>query len=92
VEVALRGDITTKGPKEGMVVDFGDLKAYWDKELHPILDHQFLNSSLGHIYAPTAEHLSWFIHDRLSAFAHGQGCTIEFVRVWETDTAYAQVP
>ena len=92
VEIGLRGDVQKKGPKEGMVVDFGDLKAYWTKELEPSLDHQFLNQSLGHIYAPTAENLAAHILAMLAAFAHGHGASVEFVRVWETDSAYAQVP
>lgn len=85
VEIILFGDIQTEGPKQGMVVDFGDLSSYWKVVLDPLLDHQLLNVFLPN---PTAELLAVWIYNKLGETSFSN--LVERVRVWETPTSYAE--
>ncbi len=94
VQVAIEGPIQTgsRNPKEGMVLDFGDLSKFWDKNIHSVLDHQFLNQVLGHIAAPTAEHIGLWIRDTIrGGLILPDGAFLKWVRVYETATSYAEV-
>ena len=68
---------------EGMVMDFGDIKAAW-KPIEAELDHQNLTSLLP--FPTTAENLAGYLLDRL-ADAVPRICA---VRVWETTSAWAE--
>lgn len=75
-------------PQEGMVVDFGELDRVW-KTLEPELDHQDLNRTVGpRIGRTTSELLAAHLY---AAFAHDLDVPVEWVRVSETASTYAEV-
>lgn len=88
VEVEFSGQLVESGPKEGMVVDFSDVKAIWKEHLEPLLDHRYLNETLVELDVTTAEKIAWWIWDRFDA----HDLTPDRVRVWETPTSWAQYP
>lgn len=78
--------VNVAGPKEGMVIDFSDLKAIWTAHLEPLLDHQDLNATLiNAVPVTTAENLAHWIYSQFS-----ERVPISAVRVWETATAWAE--
>jgi 6-pyruvoyltetrahydropterin/6-carboxytetrahydropterin synthase len=84
--VYLRGDrLTQSGPKAGMLMDYGDIKAYLQPLLNDYLDHHYLNDTTG-LANPTSEELARWIFDRLleAGLPHLHG-----VEVRETCTASA---
>lgn len=72
-------------PKEGMVIDFADIKDIWDAKLKPKLDHRNLNEVFN--FTTTAENLSIWIAKQLKE----NGIPIQEVEVWETETSSAKV-
>jgi len=91
VEVTVSGEIHTSGPQNGMVIDFGRISKIWKTRLEPRLDHQYLNETIDPY--PTAERLaiviSTVITDEFTAPAF-EGLELVSIRVWETETAYAE--
>jgi 6-pyruvoyl-tetrahydropterin synthase len=64
-----------------MVIDFQDFtpfKLYLEKKF----DHQIINSV---IKQPTAENIAQHLYEYAADLFH-----VELVRVWESDTAYAE--
>lgn len=51
------------GPKVGMVVDYGDLKAVVESDLEELLDHHDLNETTG-LESPTSEELARWLYQR----------------------------
>lgn len=47
LEVTVRGNLLQRGPKQGMVMDFADLKYLVEREVILYFDHQDLNTMLG---------------------------------------------
>jgi len=87
VEIEYAGPLMEGGPKDGMVVDFGEIKAVWKEHLEPSLDHRYLNETLD-VPVTTAEWIAVWIHRRLSQHF----LRPDAVRVWETPTSWAQHP
>ena len=87
VSVAVEGPVSAqKGdPKEGMVVDFSDIKDVWDEHLKPTLDHQDLNQHF--LFPTTAENIAAWV---CVVFAR-HGVPITSVTVYETATSSATV-
>ena len=82
LEVTFEGDID---PMSGMVMDFKQIKEI----LHPIIalyDHKFLTEE-SYGKNPTAENMAVDIFLTLRQ----QTSMISRVRLWETDTGYAEV-
>lgn len=88
VEVEFAGRVIEEGPKQGMVVDFGDVKRVWKEHLEPLLDHRYLNETLSELEVTTAELIAFWIFTRFGAHA----LMPERVRVWETPTSWAEYP
>lgn len=65
---------------QSMVTDFRHLKDAWNR-----FDHQCLNDFLG---MPTAEVIAAFLYNEIQAKLVRQH--IEYVRVWESQDAYAE--
>lgn len=86
VEATFLGEPIYGGPKNGMVVDFGDVSSFWKGELEPVLDHRDLNDSID-VDVTTAERIAEWIWER---FEDRFAC--ERVRVWETATSWAEWP
>lgn len=73
----------------GMVVDFGRLSAIVNDQIVDKLDHSSLNDFL---FNPTAENLCEFVFRLLEpAIHHTLKLKLEAIRIWETETAYAEM-
>ena len=90
VEVRVKGVPQVSGPKEGMVIDFSDLKTIWTTFCEPLLDHQDLNVTLAsEVPVTTAENLAAWIHGEFKKQLP-PGVMLDGVRVWETATGWAE--
>jgi 6-pyruvoyltetrahydropterin/6-carboxytetrahydropterin synthase len=77
--------------ESGMVMDFGRLKEMVNKAIIDIVDHHCLNEVLP-ISNPTAESMSeHFFYKLQKILSFGEpDVQLEFVRIWETEDAYAE--
>ncbi|MCW6039037.1 6-carboxytetrahydropterin synthase QueD [Spirulina subsalsa FACHB-351] len=65
--VYVKGDrLIPQGPKQGMIQDFGDLKAYLKPLVEEFLDHHYLNETTG-LESPTSEAIAQWVYERLEA-------------------------
>jgi len=83
LEVTVSGIAAKSGPKEGMIMDFGDLSKIVEAEIVSKWDHRFLNDLLP--FATTSENLAAECFRRLDA----AGLSVARIRLWETAKAYA---
>jgi 6-pyruvoyltetrahydropterin/6-carboxytetrahydropterin synthase len=89
VELGLSGLLIEEGPKKGMVVDFGDMKDWFDEVVNQPLDHEVLNETeLFEDWPPTAEVLANWIWNEAVEYWSDYDVV---VRVWETDDSYVEV-
>lgn len=80
--------------ERGLMIDFGDIKEIWKSEIEIYLDHKYLNETLPPMNT-TAENMVVWIYDKMSeALIERQnqydGARVEFVRLYETPTSYAE--
>lgn len=80
----------------GLMIDFGEIKAIWKKEIEVYLDHRYLNESLP-LMNTTAENIVVWIYEKMSEALQSEeranlydGARVEFVRLYETPTSYAE--
>ncbi|MDF1508475.1 6-carboxytetrahydropterin synthase QueD [Robertmurraya sp. DFI.2.37] len=75
----------------GLVIDFADLKKIWKEEIEIFLDHRYLNETLPKMNT-TAENMVVWIYEKLQvALADSYPNTrVEFIRLFETPTSYAE--
>ncbi|WP_078544564.1 6-carboxytetrahydropterin synthase QueD [Litchfieldia alkalitelluris] len=80
----------------GLMIDFGDIKEIWKKEIEIFLDHRYLNETLPPMNT-TAENIVVWIYEKMKeALNHENrqqqylGARVEFVRLYETPTSYAE--
>lgn len=80
----------------GIMIDFGDIKDIWKNEIEIYLDHRYLNEFLPPMNT-TAENMVVWIYEKMSeALNSGDrkdnyvGARLEFVRLYETPTSYAE--
>lgn len=64
--VCRESSLQTSGPKSGMLVDFGEMKAAIEDVLENKLDHYHLNDSL-EMRAPTSEAVAKWIFEKLKS-------------------------
>lgn len=65
--VYVRGEeLIESGCKQGMVIDYGDIKQYLTPIVEDFLDHHYLNETLG-LENPTSEAIAQWIYDRLAS-------------------------
>jgi 6-pyruvoyltetrahydropterin/6-carboxytetrahydropterin synthase len=92
VEVEYGGHINTESgaSDEGMLVDFDDIKLVFQQKIHNKLDHKYLNDVLP--FKTTAENIAAWIFDELVSHCFDSNLEAELlrVRVWETDTSWAE--
>ncbi|EOA3902941.1 6-carboxytetrahydropterin synthase QueD [Bacillus cytotoxicus] len=81
----------------GIAIDFGDIKEIWKNEIEIYLDHRYLNETLPAMNT-TAENMVVWIYEKMTeALTKGnraeeyKGARVEFVRLFETPTSYAEV-
>ncbi|SFL35064.1 6-pyruvoyltetrahydropterin/6-carboxytetrahydropterin synthase [Gracilibacillus orientalis] len=75
----------------GIVIDFGDIKQIWKEEIEIHLDHRYLNETLPKMNT-TAENMVVWIFEKMEEALHDllNQCRVEFVRLFETPTSYAE--
>jgi 6-pyruvoyltetrahydropterin/6-carboxytetrahydropterin synthase len=81
----------------GIAIDFGDIKDIWKNEIEIYLDHRYLNETLPPMNT-TAENMVVWIFEKMEEALHKgdrpqqyKGARVEFVRLYETPTSYAEM-
>lgn len=78
----------------GIVIDFGDIKEIWKKEIEIHLDHRYLNETLPKMNTTAENMVVWIYEQMRRALAEKRepaaGLRVEFVRLFETPTSYAE--
>lgn len=82
--------------ERGLMMDFADLKQIWKEEIEIFLDHRYLNETLPAMNT-TAENMVVWIYEKMKeALAKEErqqqylGARVEFIRLYETPTSYAE--
>lgn len=79
--------------ERGLVIDFSDIKEIWKQKIEIDLDHRYLNETLP-LMNTTAENIVVWIFEKLTdALLQEQKSNdlrVEFVRLYETPTSYAE--
>ena len=75
----------------GIVMDFGDIKQIWKDQIEVHLDHRYLNDTLPQMNT-TAENMVVWIYEKMESalIGHPQQCLVEFVKLYETPTSFAE--
>ncbi len=78
----------------GLAIDFGDIKDIWKEEIEIFLDHRYLNETLPKMNT-TAENMVVWIYEKMKESIQQRqeqynGARVEFVRLYETPTSYAE--
>ncbi|MBG9941812.1 6-carboxytetrahydropterin synthase QueD [Brevibacillus formosus] len=80
----------------GLVIDFGDIKQIWKEHIEIYLDHRYLNEMLPPMNT-TAENMVVWIFEEMEKQLQSDtyrdrynGARVEFVRLFETPTSYAE--
>ena len=71
----------------GMIVDFGVLKTVVNEQIVNRYDHQYLNDFFN---KPTAENMVQSFFRELSHKFSNMGLTLESVKLWETESSFAE--
>jgi len=71
--------------KEGMVIDFIDLKKIVQEEVLSYLDHAYINEI---IPQPSAENIAEWIWNKLEEKLSSERYKLSEVRLWETPTSF----
>ncbi|MBO9128437.1 6-carboxytetrahydropterin synthase QueD [Bacillus sp. 165] len=81
----------------GISIDFGDIKDIWKTEIEIYLDHRYLNETLPPMNT-TAENMVVWIFEKMEEALQTEersqqykGARVEFVRLYETPTSYAEM-
>ena len=80
--------------ERGLMIDFGNIKEIWKSKIEIYLDHKYLNETLPPMNT-TAENMVVWIYEKMAeALKERQkqydGARVEFVRLYETPTSYAE--
>ncbi|MGS2777625.1 6-carboxytetrahydropterin synthase QueD [Robertmurraya sp. GLU-23] len=80
----------------GLMMDFGDIKDIWKNEIEIFLDHRYLNETLPPMNT-TAENMVVWIYEKMQEAVSTEerqnlylGARVEFVKLYETPTSYAE--
>jgi len=80
----------------GLALDFGDIKEIWKDRIEPYLDHRYLNETLPPMNT-TAENMVVWLYEQMQVALQTEpyaerckGGRVEFVRLYETPTSYAE--
>ncbi len=77
----------------GIMLDFGDIKKIWKEKIEIHLDHRYLNETLPPMNT-TAENIVVWIYEKLNEALQEEqldnGARVEFIRLYETPTSYAE--
>jgi 6-pyruvoyltetrahydropterin/6-carboxytetrahydropterin synthase len=79
--------------ERGLMIDFGDIKEIWKQKIEIHLDHRYLNETLPPMNT-TAENIVVWIYEKLTEAlldeGYNNGACVEFIRLYETPTSYAE--
>lgn len=81
----------------GLTIDFGDIKEIWKQEIEIYLDHRYLNETLPPMNTTAENMVVWIFEKIEEALQQGErqqqykGARVEFVRLYETPTSYAEM-
>ncbi|MBS4178756.1 6-carboxytetrahydropterin synthase QueD [Lederbergia citrea] len=80
--------------ERGLMVDFGDIKDIWKTEIEIFLDHRYINETLPPMNT-TAENIVVWIYEKMKESLQERqdqykDARVEFVRLYETPTSYAE--
>lgn len=79
--------------EHGLMMDFGDIKEIWKNKIEIHLDHRYLNDTLP-LMNTTAENIVVWIYEKMAEALleepQYKGARVEFVRLYETPTSYAE--
>jgi len=79
--------------ERGLMIDFGDIKKIWKQKIEIHLDHRYLNETLPPMNT-TAENMVVWIYEKLAEALLDEpsynGACVEFIRLYETPTSYAE--
>ena len=78
--------------ERGLMIDFGDIKEIWKQKIEIHLDHRYLNETLP-LMNTTAENIVVWIYEKLTEALLDEvynGVRVEFIRLYETPTSYAE--
>lgn len=82
--------------ERGLMIDFGDIKEIWKSDIEIYLDHRYLNETLPPMNT-TAENMVVWIYEKMHEALKTEGnlkkykgARVEFVRLYETPTSYAE--
>lgn len=80
----------------GLTMDFGDIKEIWKQEIEVFLDHKYINESLPPMNT-SAENIVVWIYEKMTAALLREDrknkyhqARVEFVKLFETPTSYAE--
>lgn len=80
----------------GITIDFADIKAIWKKEIEIYLDHRYLNETLPPMNTTAENIVVWIYEKTAQALSQPENkqkyhqARVEFVRLYETPTSYAE--
>ncbi|WJE16631.1 6-carboxytetrahydropterin synthase QueD [Halobacillus sp. ACCC02827] len=75
----------------GLVIDFGDIKQIWKESIEVHLDHRYLNDTLPNMNTTAENMVVWIYYQMEEALLNrGDGSRVEFVKLYETPTSYAE--
>lgn len=80
------GQLIPDGPKQGMVMDYGDVKKVLDSIIDTYLDHHYLNESLN-LVNPTSEEVARWVFEHLLRHVWPVGVELIAVEIDETCTS-----
>ncbi|WML52926.1 6-carboxytetrahydropterin synthase QueD [Neobacillus sp. PS3-12] len=80
----------------GLMIDFGEIKEIWKNEIEIHLDHRYLNDTLPPMNTTAENIVVWICEKMTDALKQKErqnqyhGARVEFVRLYETPTSYAE--
>jgi 6-pyruvoyltetrahydropterin/6-carboxytetrahydropterin synthase len=80
----------------GLMIDFGDIKDIWKNEIEIFLDHQYINETLPPMNTTAENIVVWIYEKMMESLSREvranqyQQARVEFVRLYETPTSYAE--
>jgi 6-pyruvoyltetrahydropterin/6-carboxytetrahydropterin synthase len=80
----------------GLMIDFADIKDIWKNEIEIYLDHRYINETLPPMNT-TAENIVVWIYEKMKESLSKKerldlykGARVEFIRLYETPTSFAE--
>ena len=105
LQVEVTGELHATGPKAGMVMDYGDLKAMVNRHIIEPMDHAFIYDTTSARECRLAATLRELdskqyglplrttaenIAQHIYRTLRGHGLPVSLIRLWETPTSYAE--